>query len=88
MPAMALSHVFHDGQPQAGTTGFARTAAVNAVKTLCQARQVFSFNTRPAVFDKKFSTAVLESPSCTDQTTLGRVTNCIAQQVRQGTQQL
>jgi MATE family multidrug resistance protein len=38
--AMALQHMLDDGQAQAGTPGFAGTAAVHAVKTLGQARDV------------------------------------------------
>ena len=55
---MSLRYVFDNGQTQAGTTGFTRTAAVNAVKALGQAWQMFCCNARPAVFDKKFGTAI------------------------------
>ena len=88
MSAMALSHVCNDGQAQTCAAGFTRTAAVYAVKTLCQARQVFSFNSRTAVLDEKFSITVLESPASTNYAAIWRVTYSIAQQVRQSTQQL
>jgi len=47
---MALQHVLHDGQAQAGAAGFPRTTAVHAVKALGQARDVLGRDARAAVF--------------------------------------
>ena len=58
LPAVALHHVLDDGQAQAGAAGLARSAGVDAVEALGQARQVLARDARAAVADLEAAAAV------------------------------
>ena len=82
---MALDNMLDNGQAQAGAAGLARPAAVNPVKSLGQPRQVFGSNPRTRVLNTKLSPPIFQQrPSHPNRTRLGRVANCIGDQVRQG----
>ncbi|OGB54980.1 MAG: hypothetical protein A2503_15735 [Burkholderiales bacterium RIFOXYD12_FULL_59_19] len=86
---MALRHMFDDGQTQAGTAGFTRTAAVHAVKTLRQATQVFSGNTWPGVGHRKDQAIVRAWPNTHDDVPAWRgVAHGVADQIAHRTEQL
>ena len=55
---MALHHMFNDRQPEPGAPGVARAAAVNAVETFGQPRQVFTRYADAAVADLDLARAI------------------------------
>ncbi len=84
-----------DGQAQPGTTGAARTAAVDAVEAFGQARDVFGFDANPGILHRKFGACGRHSPDQRDGAAAGGVAHRIryqigqrADQFRLGTQQI
>jgi len=88
LPAMALGHVLDDRQPQSGSASFARATAVHPVEAFRQAGQVFCFDAGTGVTDKTLGTAIGQQPPAhLDAPFGGGVTDRIAQQVGDGTDQ-
>ena len=51
VPPLALDHVLHEREPQAGAAAFAAARAVDAVEALEEARQVLGGDSRAGVGD-------------------------------------
>ena len=80
---MALGNMLDDGQAQTGSTGLTRTATINPIKTLGQARQVLRCNAPPRVPDLELTTPILkQNPVNLDQSTIRRIAHCIGNQIR------
>jgi len=86
---MALRHMLDDGQAQAGAASFTRTAAINAVKPLCQAPQVLGCNARTGISHRKNHATVRPLPHADPDVAACRgVAHGITDQIPHGTEQL
>ena len=85
---MALHHMLDDRQPEPGATGVARAAAVDAVETFGQPRQVFTRYADAAVADPDLASAVFApTPAQANAAAFCRVAHRIVQQVTDGAEQ-
>src|SRR5450759_2787282 len=85
---VALGYMLDDGQAQPGAAGVARAAAIDPVKTLGQARQMFWRNAGSAVLHGKLSPVVRQQArSHGNFTPARRVTNGVTDQVAHGADQ-
>lgn len=62
LSAVTLQHVFHDSESETGTAGRARTSGVDAVKTLCQPRNMLRGNAHASVGHREVGTLVVHPP--------------------------
>jgi hypothetical protein len=86
---VALHHVLDDGQAQARAAGFARTAAVDAVEALGQARQVLGAMPGPvSVTRTRRPPSARSRQPALDAPPARGVAHRVAQQVGHGAEQL
>ena len=78
---MAHRDVLDDRKPQAGSAGFARTAAIHPVETFGQARDVLCGNADTAVLHREHRLAVAFEPAQQDRAALRRIADRIAEQI-------
>ena len=83
-----LRHVLDDRQPQAGAAGLTRTAAVDSIEALGQARQVLRRDAGSGVADREHGAAVRQRlPADVDRAARAGVAHRIAHQVGQRAEQ-
>ena len=86
---VALDHVLNDRQAEAGAARLARAAAIDAVETLGQAREMFACDAPSRVLNFHLAGTVLElRPSHVDAPAVGRIAHGVADEVGNGALQL
>ena len=85
---MASQDMLNDGEAQAGTTGFTRTAAIYAIKTFRQARNMLGFNTDAAVLHRKYPLPVTNRPIQGDFAAVDGIAYSIADEITKSATQL
>src|SRR6185295_7088897 len=89
LAAVALHDVLDDRKAEAGPARFARAAALDAIETLGQARQVRARDAGPGVAHRDLAAAVVgDAPLDVDAAALGRVADRVADEIAERAAQL
>src|SRR3989338_4711919 len=84
---MTGENMLDDGQPQPGAAGFARAAAVDAVETFGEARDVLRFDADAGVLYAKHGFLVAQLPTQPDFAAFRRVADGVIDQIAEGAMQ-
>ncbi len=85
LTTMALNHMLDDRQPESGSAGVARAAAVNAIEALGQPRQVFVRDAYAGIGDRQRAGAIgQQTPGHFHAAAVGGVAHRVVDQVGDG----